>query len=132
MCWSCSEFFLVCRFVIRCAAVRLHGIVHFLLRCSLIAAHLKRGTIAAASSMPSWDSEYSTRGGISAKLSLLIILSACSCFSVSERVFGLMPSNSFNKLLNRSFRRLQRTLMMKSAHFLLMMSMIPSIGQKQR
>jgi hypothetical protein len=120
------------RAVIRCAAVRLHGNLHFLLLRSLIAAHLSRGTMAAASSTPSCDNEYSTRGGISAKLSLLIILSVCSCFNVSESVFGLMPLNSFIRSLNRSFRRLQRTLMMKSAHFLLITSIIPSMGQRHR
>ena len=68
----------------------------------LVAAHFSRGIIALLSSAPSLVREYSTRGGISAKDSLLISPSACSSFNVSDNVFGLIPSNSFIRPLNLS------------------------------
>lgn len=117
---------------IRCARTPRYVEAHLsLFPCSLVAAHFKRGMIAFLSSIPSRVSEYSTRGGISAKDSLLINPSAWSSFSVSDKVFGLIPPNSSIKPLNLSLSRLPRALTIKSAHFLLMTSMTPSRGQKQ-
>ena len=87
--------------------------------------------IAFLSSAPFSVSEYSTRGGISAKDSLLIICSVWRSLSVSDKVFGLMPLNSFIKSLNLKVPRLPRALTTKSVHFLLMTSMTPFMGQRQ-
>ena len=132
-----AGFFVLCVFlfvfsVIWCAGVPWHVEVHFLSWCSLVAAHFIRGIIASPSSIPSCDREYSTRGGISAKDSLFMSFSVWSSFSVSERVFGLIPFNCFIRSLNRSVPWLRRALMIRSAHFLPIMSMIPLRGQKQR
>ena len=118
-------------FVIRCAGVPWHVEVHFLLLGSLVAAHFIRGIIAFPSCIPSCDREYSTLGGISAKGSLFMSFSACSSFSVSERVFGLIPFSCFMRSLNRSVPWFRKALMTRSVHFLPMMSMIPLMGQKQ-
>ena len=67
--------FLVVSFI-RCAGVPWHVELHFLLLCSLVAAHFIRGIIASPSSFPSWDREYSTRGGISANDFLFMSFSA--------------------------------------------------------
>ena len=97
----------------------------------LFAVHSKSGIIDFLSSVPSFVSEYSTRGGISANDSRLIKPSACRSFSVSDRVFGLMPFNVSISLLNLSFLLLPMVLMISSAHFLLITSMIPLSGQMQ-
>ena len=97
----------------------------------LFAVHFKRGIIDFLSSVPSVVREYSTRGGISAKDSLVIKPSVWRPFSVSESVFGLMPFNVSMSLLNLSFPQLPNALMMRSVHFLLIMSMMPLSGQMQ-
>ena len=97
----------------------------------LFAVHSKRGIIDFLSSMPSFVREYSTRGGISAKDSLVIRPSAWSSLSVSDRVFGLIPFNVSMILLNLSFLELPSALMIRSAHFLLIRSMMPLSGQMQ-
>ncbi len=126
-------FHFLCDVSILCAGILRYVGAHLsLFTSSLVAAHFKTGMIAFLSSMPSCVSEYSTRGGISAKDSLMTNPSACSSFKVSDNVFGLIPFNSFISPLNLSFPRLPRALMIKSAHFLLMTSMTPLRGQKQR
>ena len=105
---------------------------HFWSVGPLRAAHRISGIIAFPSSIPSSVSEYSTRGGISAKDCRVISFSACRSLSVSERVFGLMPPSSFMRSVNLSLPLLQSPLMIRSAHFLLMTSMTPSMGQKHR
>ena len=97
----------------------------------LFAVHSKRGIIDFLSSTPSLVREYSTLGGISAKGSRLIKPSAWRSFSVPDRVFGLIPFNVSMSLLNLSFPLLPRVLMMSSAHFLLITSMMPLSGQRQ-
>ena len=97
----------------------------------LFAVHSKSGIIDFLSSVPSFVREYSTRGGISAKDSRLIKPSAWRSFSVSDRVFGLMPFNVSMSLLNLNFPQLPMVLMMRSAHFLLIISMMPFSGQMQ-
>ena len=97
----------------------------------LFAVHSKRGIIDFLRSTPSFVREYSTRGGISAKDSLLIKPSAWSSFSVSDRVLGLMPCRVCINLLNLSFPWLPNVLMIKSAHFLLIRSITPFRGQMQ-
>ena len=97
----------------------------------LFAVHSKRGIIDFLSSVPSVVREYSTRGGISAKDSLVIKPSAWRSFSVSDRVFGLIPRSVSMSLLNLSFPLLPKVLMISSAHFLLITSMIPLSGQMQ-
>ena len=97
----------------------------------LFAVHSKRGIIDFLSSAPSFVKEYSTRGGISAKASRLIKPSAWRFFSVSDRVFGLMPLNVSTSLLNLNFPQLPNALMMRSDHFLLIRSMMPFSGQMQ-
>jgi len=96
----------------------------------LFAVHSRSGIIDFLSSIPSFVREYSTRGGISAKDSRVISPSVCRSFSVSESVFGLMPCRVSIILLNLSFPWLPNVLIMRSAHFLLITSMMPFRGQR--
>jgi len=84
------------------------------------------------SSFPSSVREYSTRGGISLKLSFFTKPSACRAFKVSDKVFGLMSPSSFIKLLNLSVPWFPRAFVIRRVHFLLITSIIPFRGQKQR
>lgn len=102
-----------------------------LLNSLLFAVHSRRGIIDFLSLTLSLVSEYSTRGGISAKDSLFINPSVCRSFSISERVFGPIPFSVSIILLNLSFSQLPRMLMMRSVHFLLIMSMMSLMGQMQ-
>ena len=97
---------------------------------SLFAAHVIRGRIAIRNSRPSWDNWYSTRGGISLKASRSTSPAFLSFCKVSDNDLGLIPFNLFSKSLNRRTLKLPRVFMMSSAHFLLITSIIPSIGQK--
>jgi hypothetical protein len=56
-------------------------------------AQVIRGVINALRSTPSSVREYSTRGGISAKASLLMILSSSSSLSLEDKTVGLIPGH---------------------------------------
>jgi len=86
--------------------------------------------IAFHSPLPSSVREYSTRGGISAKDSRCTKPSFCSFFRVSETVFGLTICSCFMSSLNRALPQLPMTLIIKSAHFLPITSIMPSSGQE--
>jgi hypothetical protein len=55
-------------------------------------AQVIRGVINVLRPTPSSVREYSTRGGISAKASLLMILSSSSSLSLEDKTVGLIPS----------------------------------------
>ena len=114
-----------------CARTGGHFVHRSLFTCSLFAVHSRRGIIDFLSSTPSFVSEYSTLGGISAKDSRLIKPSVWSSFRVSDRVFGLMPFRVSIIWLNLSFPLLPKVLMISSAHFLLIMSIMPFSGHRQ-
>jgi len=67
-----SHFFNDALFPIRCPGILQYALEHLLLEFFLVAAHVNTGIIASLSRFPSPVNEYSTRGGISAKASLLI------------------------------------------------------------
>jgi hypothetical protein len=96
----------------------------------LFAVHSRSGIIDFLSSVPSFVREYSTRGGISAKDSRVIRPSFWRSFNVSESVFGLMPCRVSIILLNLSFPWLPNVLIIRSAHFLLITSIMPFRGQR--
>ena len=112
------------------------GLSHFsemqLHPLSLSAAHLSNGIIASLSFSPSSDRWYSTRGGISENDSLINNCCSHNIFKVSERVFGLIPRKSFRMSLNLSLPRFPIVFIINNDHFLLIMSITPSSGQKQR
>ena len=117
---------------VECARISGGHFVHrSLFTCSLFAVHSRRGIIDFLRSTPSFVSEYSTRGGISANDSLWIRPSVWSSFRVSDRVFGLMPCRVSIIWLNLSFPLLPNVLIMSSAHFLLIMSIMPLSGHRQ-
>lgn len=96
---------------------------------SLFIVHSRRGRMASQRSRPSSVRKYSTLGGISENASRPTNPSRRRTASVSVRVFGLIPASSFESSLNRMRGRLPSTWMIKSAHFLEIVSITPSSGQ---